>query len=99
MSEAEKLLAKKIREMSERRSNSPDGFVRSAEAEEKINVICRNALNSPSGQLLMDYIKSISVNVIEDPSATDAQLRDREGMRRMCAILDARRNTKPQPKE
>lgn len=77
------------------RTASPDGWARDPELEERINDACRSALNGPVGDLVMDYIKSITLNAVLPDTATDAQLRGMEGMRRLCGILDYRRKTTP----
>ena len=86
---------KKIREMRERSAQSVDGFLRTPNAEEKINALCRTVLTGPGGEALMDYIKSITTSVVLPASASDAELRMQEGMRRLAGILDARRNSVP----
>lgn len=86
---------RKIRELRERASGSVDGFLRTPAAEERINQLCRTALNGAAGDLLMDYIRSITTNVVLPATASDAELRMQEGMRRLAGILDARRNSKP----
>jgi len=89
---------RKIEEVRSLAENSVDGYVRSPKAEEQINVVCRNVLNTDDGDAVMDYIKSISINAIMHPSCTDAELRMQEGMRRLAGILDHRRKTKPKGK-
>ena len=87
--------ARKIQEMRERAPNSVDGFLRTPQTEEHLNAICRAALNGPAGDAVMDYIKSITTSVVLPASASDAELRMMEGMRRLCGILDARRRSTP----
>ncbi|WP_138469872.1 hypothetical protein [Poseidonocella sp. HB161398] len=72
-----------------------DGIPRTAQGDEQINDICRAALNTPAGERLMDYLRSITASVVMPPSASDAELRDLEGMRRLHGILDYRRKTTP----
>lgn len=86
---------RKIREAKALAAESVDGFARSPDLEEKINGVCRTVLNGPAGEQLMSYLKSITVDVVEPPSASDAQLRTREGMRRLVGILDTRRKSTP----
>jgi len=88
-------IEKRIREARDRASASPDGFVRSPQAEERINAICRTVLTGPAGEALMDYIRAITVNMVLPPSASDAELRSMEGMRRLAGILDRRRHATP----
>lgn len=93
MSVNEEALRKMIREAQNRQANSIDGFERSAEAEERINETCRAALTGPQGEALMTYIRSITTNLVLPPTASDAELRSLEGMRRLAGILDRRRNS------
>lgn len=93
------IVERKIRELRERQAQSPDGIVRSSDVEEKINAACRSALNTPSGKMVMDYLRSITLNTVLPPSASDAELRMQEGMRRLFGILDARRNSTPPAEE
>jgi len=86
---------RKIEEVRSLAENSIDGYGRPQKAEEQINILCRNVLNTDDGDALMDYIKSISINAVMHPSCTDAELRMQEGMRRLAGILDYRRKTKP----
>lgn len=95
MAISEKAIERKVREVRELARNSVDGFSRSPAEEERINTICRNALRGPDGDALMDYLRSITTNVVMAPTTTDAELRDREGMRRLVGILDARRRSTP----
>jgi hypothetical protein len=97
--EASPTLKARITEMRARAAASIDGFDRPEEAEEQINQICRAALTGPSGEALMDYIRSITTNVVLHHTASDAELRAMEGMRRLTGILDRRRNAKPKVRE
>lgn len=72
---------------------SPDGIMRDPAAEERINAACRAALGSGSGKLVMDYLRSITLNTVLPPSATDGELRMQEGMRRLFGILERRVNS------
>ncbi|HXS31668.1 MAG TPA: hypothetical protein VN755_12595 [Steroidobacteraceae bacterium] len=72
-----------------------DGYVRSEQAEEKINQSCRQALNGPVGDAVMDYLRSITVNTVMPPDCSEGALRMQEGMRRLFGILEARRTSSP----
>jgi hypothetical protein len=88
-------IERRIREIQDQAKNSFDSFHRPAKAEENINITCRNVLNSPDGENLMTYLRSITTDAVMHPSCTDAELRMQEGMRRLVGILDARRKSKP----
>ncbi len=72
-----------------------DGITRTADEEEKINSACRAALTSPTGKAMMAYIRSITLNAVVPAGEPDSVLWDREGMRRLAFILDARSKTTP----
>lgn len=92
------ILERKIAKAMERGAMAPDGMIRSPADEEKINSVCRAVFASPNGKLLMGYLRAITTDVVVHPTATDAELRDREGMRRLVGILQNRASSAPQEK-
>ena len=84
------LLRKKILEFKTASGAGVDGFVRDQITETRIDTICRNVLGSEQGQEMMDYLKSITTNVVLHPTASDQELRMLEGARRIVGILDRR---------
>lgn len=88
-------LRRKIELAQASRAETIDGYARNPEAEEIANTTCRAALNGPSGEALMDYLRAITTNVVLPVTATDAELRALEGQRRLVGILDARRRSTP----
>jgi hypothetical protein len=76
-----------------RRSPAPppqenvDGYIRSGEAERKLNEAVGIIFKGPAGELVMDYLKSITINTIAGPAASDAELRHLEGARWLVAVL------------
>jgi hypothetical protein len=88
-------IEKRIRDLKPADAGTIDGFKRPAEMEERINIVCRGVLGSDEGEKLMNYLQSITVMTVMPPSATDAELRMQEGMRRLFGILDARRRSTP----
>lgn len=95
MSRFPSTIEKKIVEARERAADSVDGFSRDKKLEGRIDTTCRNLLNGPEGDFLMDYLKSITTQVVLPHSASDAELRMMEGQRRLVGILDVRRRSKP----
>lgn len=77
------------------RAMSIDGYPRTEEEEERLNGLCRAVLTGQTGEQLMAYLRSITINTVLPTTATDAQLRDLEGQRRIVGILDVRRNARP----
>lgn len=86
---------RKLKELRDRQMRTLDGIERPADLEEKINGAFRSALNGPPGQLVMDYLRSITINTVLPPSATDGELRMQEGMRRLFGIIEGRRSSQP----
>lgn len=86
---------RKIEQARAKAKVSVDGFLRSDEENRRLNALCRDVLTGSSGDALMEYIRSITASVVMPTSATDAELRDREGMRRLHGILDCRRKAIP----
>lgn len=93
------IVDRKLREMQERRGSLIDGMHRPADLEEKINGAFRAAFSSPSGQAVIDYLRSITLHTVLPPQATNEELRMQEGMRRLFGIIEARRNSQPPAKE
>ncbi|MFD2175692.1 hypothetical protein ACFSM0_16480 [Rhodobacter lacus] len=73
----------------------PDGLIRGEEAEERINIAFRGAFAGPNGKLALDYLRSITLNTVLPATATDAELRMQEGMRRLFGIINTRANSTP----
>jgi hypothetical protein len=88
-------LKNRIEQARKEGARSIDGFARSEDLEEKINGACRTALTGPAGEAVMEYIKSITTSAVMPAGTSDAELREMEGMRRLTAILDMRRRSKP----
>ena len=86
---------RKIEEIRDLSAKSIDGFVRNEQAEEIINQTVRSALNGPNGDAFMEYLRSITTNVVCHPTASNEELRTVEGMRRLVGIIDARRKSTP----
>lgn len=91
-------LKNRINELREAQQQNIDGWARSTDAEEKIDAACRAALTGPAGEAVMEYIKSITTSAVLPAGSSDAELREMEGMRRLTAILDTRRRSKPSKK-
>ncbi|NUB46821.1 hypothetical protein GEU84_020770 [Fertoebacter nigrum] len=86
----EDIVDRRVRELRARVAASPDGHLRTEDAEARINGAFQAALSGPPGDLVLDYLRSITVNVVLPASATDQELRMQEGMRRLFGIILAR---------
>jgi len=67
-----------------------DGVRRSGQLEDNITEMVALAFASPVGQQALDYLRSVTLHRISAPGATDAELRELEGQRRLVAGLIAR---------
>lgn len=67
-----------------------DGIARPAAEEARLNVLCATVLATAAGKSLMDYLRSISIERVNGPHATDAELRHMEGMRFIVGICSKR---------
>lgn len=70
----------------------PDGHYRTDEEERRLNLIVLAALGTPSGEEVMKYLRSITIEVAAGPKITDAELRHLEGMRFLTGLLSQRIN-------
>lgn len=78
------------RDESRRVVTGPDGIARSRAREEELNDLIHGVFTSLNGKVALDYLRSISTNYVHGPEATDAQIRHREGMRFLVAIIESR---------
>lgn len=91
----ETALEKRIREAREKAAVSFDGIIRNPAKEDQINGAFRSVFAGPAGQTVLDYLRSITLNTVLPPEASDAQLRNQEGMRRLFGIIHARATSTP----
>lgn len=68
----------------------PDGYVRTKEAEARLNILCASVFGTAAGIELMSYIKSITTERVAGPEVSDGRLRHLEGSRYLAAILSQR---------
>lgn len=68
----------------------PDGILRSPAEEYRLNQAVAAAFRGANGIAVLNYLKSISLYAVHGPEATNDQLRHREGMRFLYAIIEAR---------
>lgn len=88
-------LRKKILEKSEQHAGSIDGFARPEDMEERINDVMRICFADDAGEQALDYLRSITMNVVLPATASDAELRMQEGMRRLFGIIYRRAVSQP----
>lgn len=67
-----------------------DGVLRSLEVERELNSQFALVFNSPAGERVRAYLRSITVNVTNGPAVSDAALRHHAGMCNLAAIIEQR---------
>ena len=67
-----------------------DGVRRTEEQEAQLNRLALAAFGGGEGAEFLAYLKSITVNLVLGPHATDAELRQHEGQRYVVALIDGR---------
>jgi len=78
---------------------SIDGWPRPPEVEEELNDLAAATFSSANAQKFLGYLRSITINAIDGPEATDSHLRHKEGMRTLYAIIDGRINAAHQQRQ
>ena len=69
-----------------------DNFPRSKANDEKISKDIRSAFRTPNGQQVLKYLRSITIEAVTGPAASDAELRHLEGQRYLVALIVKRIN-------
>lgn len=67
-----------------------DNFPRSRANDEKISKDIRSLFRTPNGQEVMKYLRSITIEAVTGPAASDAELRHLEGQRYLVGLLERR---------
>jgi hypothetical protein len=68
----------------------PDGLSRSTAEQRRINEVLATAFKGDLGKQAMDYLRSISIERVCGPAASDAELRHLEGMRFIVGVISQR---------
>ena len=68
----------------------PDGIQRNESEEKRINNAFDVTFRPESGKAVMDYLKSITIQVAAGPEATDQYLRHLEGQRYIVGLISKR---------
>ena len=69
---------------------SLDGFQRNRIDDSRISVNTASLFNTDLGQEVFKYLKSITIDAVNGPNVTDAELRHREGQRYIVGLIDRR---------
>ena len=67
-----------------------DNFPRSKANDEKISKDIRSAFRTPNGQEVLKYLRSITIEAVTGPAASDAELRHLEGQRYLVGLIERR---------
>jgi hypothetical protein len=77
----------------------PDGTARPHSEQVRINELLALAFRGDAGKAAMDYLRSISIERVCGPHATDAELRHLEGMRFIVGVISQRISAAHKEKE
>jgi len=69
-----------------------DGVQRSQEVDEKISLDIAALLATPSGQAVMQYLRSVTIDIVNGPNISNDELRHLEGQRFIVGLLSSRAN-------
>lgn len=69
-----------------------DGIQRSQQIDEKISLDVAALLATPSGQSVMQYLRSITTDIVNGPNISNDELRHLEGQRFIVGLLSSRAN-------
>lgn len=82
-------VSEKVRQASGRKMG-PDGIIRQTKDEDELDRLAAGTFNNPVSQKFLTYLKSITINNLLGPGASDNELRHMEGQRYLVAILERR---------
>jgi len=71
-------------------AKSIDGYVRSEQEERNLNKSFAGLFKGDAGDLVLDYIKSITTEAVAGPNIDSNQLFHLEGMRFLAGIIQTR---------
>ena len=69
-----------------------DGIQRSQKLDEQISLDIAALLATPSGQSVMQYLRSITTDIANGPNISNDELRHLEGQRFVVELLSSRAN-------
>ena len=65
-----------------------DGIARSKEAEDKISLNIASLFSEPTGQEVLKYLRSVTIEMVGGPDITDGALRHLEGQRHIVGLIE-----------
>lgn len=69
-----------------------DGFARRSEDDERISLDIAALFSKPSGKSVLKYLRSITIEAVNGPAVSDAELRHMEGQRYLVGLIERRIN-------
>jgi len=69
-----------------------DNFVRSKADDQKISKDIQALFKTPNGKQVLQYLRSITIESVQGPNASDAELRHLEGQRYLVGLITRRIN-------
>ena len=69
-----------------------DGIQRSQDVDDRISLDVAAMLATPTGQSVMQYLKSITTDIANGPNISNDELRHLEGQRFVIGLLSSRAN-------
>jgi hypothetical protein len=69
-----------------------DGIQRPQDVDERISLDVAAMLATPTGQSVMQYLKSITTDIANGPNISNDELRHLEGQRFVIGLLSSRTN-------
>ena len=67
-----------------------DGFARGDEEDKRVSLDIAALFASPTGGSVLKYLRSITIEAVNGPNVTDAELRHMEGQRDLVGLLERR---------
>jgi len=67
-----------------------DNFPRKIPEDNEISLDVRSLFRSPSGEKVLKYLRSITIEAVTGPAASDAELRHLEGQRYIVGLIERR---------
>ena len=69
---------------------SIEGYTRSNEKENELNLLFAKLFNDKKGEEVLKYLKSITVNIVSGPEISNDRLRHLEGSRYIVGVIEQR---------
>ena len=69
-----------------------DGFQRPPTEDQRISKDIDSVFKTPTGKEVLKYLRSITIESVQGPNASDAELRHLEGQRYLVGLIERRIN-------